>query len=134
MKRYAQNNYNAYQTLLDMGYAETTARAEAKDVLTRANRVVNERMGTEITDPKDNARNVLELLGYSVEDVVNELKKVIEQDKDFTNKLKAMSPALRHVGLQLDDTEKQVAPQLNVTVERVENTAQQGPEIPPEDI
>jgi hypothetical protein len=60
--------------------------------------------------------------------VLKELKKVIEQDRDFTNKLKALAPALQQVGINLTTEEQQAAPKVSITVEKLEHNTQNTPQ------
>ena len=119
LKDYRLNNFNAKKTLLDNGYSEQTANKQAKVIMERAKRVVDTKLDLDTKDVKEASDDVLSLLGFNSDDVITELKKVIEQDRDFTNKLKAMKPLLDALNYRLDDDNNQKAPSVNITVEEV---------------
>lgn len=129
LKEYELNNHNAYKTLIENGYSKNTAKAEGGKVIERARRVVTEKLNLKPDTKENTARTVLEILGYNENDVLKELKKVIEQDRDFTNKLKALKPALRDVGINLEDEESgnKVAV-LNIGVKEVDTETQKTPQ------
>jgi len=135
MRDYAKNGFNAKKTLLENGYSEMTADKDAKNTIRRAERVVKEQLqlDKDLTT-KETAQTSLDILGVTREEVAEQLKEIAFNKKDYGNALKVLAMLARDMNLDLLSEEKQVAPQLNVTVERVENTAQQSPEIPPEDI
>ena len=135
MRDYAKNGFNAKKTLLENGYSEMTADKDAKNTIRRAERVVKEQLqlDKDLTT-KETAQTSLDILGVTREEVAEQLKEIAFNKKDYGNALKVLAMLARDMNLDLLSEEKQVAPQLNVTVEKVENTAQQSPEIPPEDI
>lgn len=63
-------------------------------------------------------RNIAERLGMSSEDVLSELLGVIKQNRDLTNKLKALTPLLLEQGIDItgDTTQQVITPTLNVTI------------------
>jgi hypothetical protein len=113
---YSKNNFNAYKTLIENGYSEKTAKAVAKRTLNTAHNVVNDKLQLSSNDVKETAQSVFDIVGMSKQDVIKELVKVLQQDRDFTNKLRAMSPLLKALNYNLDDSETNTAPQLNITV------------------
>lgn len=119
LKDYRENNFNAYKTLMQNGYSEETALKQGKRTIEAAQKIVNEKLQLNNTDIKATAQDVFTLVGMSSEDVINELKKVVEQDRDFTNKLKAMKPLLDALNYRLDDDNVQKAPSVNITVEKL---------------
>ena len=119
LKDYRLNNFNAKKTLLDNGYSEETALKQGKRTIEVAQKVVNDKLQLNKTDIKETAQDVFELVGLSREDVILELTKVLQQDRDFTNKLKAMKPLLDALNYRLDDDNNQKAPSVNITVEEV---------------
>ena len=135
MRDYAKNGFNAKKTLLENGYSEMTADKDAKNTIRRAERVVKEQLqlDKDLTT-KETAQTSLDILGVTREEVAEQLKEIAFNKKDYGNALKVLAMLARDMNLDLLSEEKQVAPQLNVTVEKVENTAQQSPEIHPEDI
>ena len=120
LKDYQANNFNATKTLKDNGYKDSTANKEQYKTMARAQKVVKSMLPIgEDRDLKETSQDVLALIGYTREDVIKELLKVINQDKDLTNKLKAMSPLLKAINYNLDDSEQTTAPTVNITVEKV---------------
>ena len=115
---YHTNNNNAYKTLKNNGYSETTAKAKAKDVLDVARKTINRHLQLEETDNKEIARKSFEILGLTAENVAEKLKE-IATSKDYTNALKVLSILARDIGINLTDAE-QKAPSVNITVEKVD--------------
>ena len=122
LKDYSKNNYNAYKTLVENGYSEETAKKQSKVILERARKAVDNKLELNNKDIKEASDDVFTLLGYDSKDIINELKKVVEQDRDFTNKLKAMKPLLDALNYRLDDDNNQKAPSVNITVEEVKTS------------
>ena len=126
MKDYQANNFNAKKTLLENGYSEKTASKMQHEIMKRAEKRVKGMLPIdENKSLKETSNDVLALLGYTKDDVIKELLKVIQQDRDFTNKLKAMQPLLRSLNYNIDDTEQQKTPAVNITVEKL-NTDNSG--------
>jgi len=124
MKDYRANNFNATKTLLDNGYKESTAQKEQYKTMERANKVVKAMLPIDKDNTiQETSQDVLALIGYTREDVIKELIKVVNQDRDLTNKLKAMKPLLDAINYRLEDDNTQKTPSVNITVERVETNA-----------
>ena len=120
LKDYHANNFNAYKTLIENGYSEETANKQSKRTIEAAQKLVNKKLELTNTDIKETATDVFQLVGMSRQDVIDELTKVLQQDRDFTNKLKAMKPLLDALNYRLDDENVQKAPSVNITVEKVQ--------------
>jgi hypothetical protein len=124
MKDYAKNNFNAYKTLKENGYSESTANKQPSYPINNAKKVVANALDL---DPnrsvKDVSSDVFALIGISREDIIKELVKVIKQDKDLTNKLKALTPALKHLNYDITNSEDTVKPQpITITLEETVKT------------
>ena len=117
---YNKNNFNAYKTLKENGYSEKTAKAVAKRTLNTAHETVNRSLQLDNKDIKETSKTVFDIVGISPEDTIKELVKVLQQDRDFTNKLKAMKPLLDALNYHLEDDNNQKAPSVNITVEKVD--------------
>lgn len=66
--------------------------------------------------PQPEASDLFTKIGMSREMIVNELVKVLKQDKDLNNKLKALTPFLQETGVTITGEQQQSAPVLNVSV------------------
>lgn len=119
---YAKNNYNAGKTLRENGYKESVALAKSGQVLGTAERIVRENLNLDTKDMKETSQTLLDIVGVSREDVLKEYLKVILQDRDLTNKLKAMSPLLKELSIRLDDVETKITPSINITVKEKDKT------------
>jgi Holliday junction resolvasome RuvABC DNA-binding subunit len=118
---YARNNYNAYKTLIQNGYSEKTADKVSKDVLQRASRVVKTQLHLDKElDTKETAQTALDILGVSREEVVKQLKMIAFNEKDFTNALKVLAILSKDIGINLTEPDQNKAPQVNLTIEKVE--------------
>src|ERR1035437_4701733 len=116
IKEFSTNGYNQKKALLKTGYKETTASSESRKVVNRAlARVVdeNKELMLNSTNPR---RDILKLVGLEQRDVIDEYMFIVNQNKDLTNKLKALVPLLKELGIVWDDKAVQVAPTLNLTV------------------
>ena len=121
---YAKNNYNAYKTLLENGYSETTAKAQAKKILNSATNRVASQLQLDTRDTKEVAKKSYEIVGLQPEDIAEKLKE-IATSKDYTNALKILSVLAKDIGLNITDNEQQKAPAVNITVEKL-NTDNSG--------
>ena len=121
MKAYAENNFNKTKTLKQLGYKDSTAEKDAKSTIERAERTVKEALDLDKDLTTEQvAQNSLDILGVTREEVVNQLKKIAMNEKDFTNALKVLSVLSRDIGLNIDNTDQNKAPSVNITVEKVE--------------
>jgi len=125
IESYKRNNYNGYKTLIDCGYKETTARKKSKDTIEVATKVYLSALASEVGSPtqssevstRSNVGSILDRVGITSEDLLSEFKSVVMQNRDLTNKLKAMSPLLKELSINLDNSEStQSIPTLNVSI------------------
>lgn len=120
LRDYQKNNFNAKKTLIENGYSEKTATQNAKKTLAVANRVIKEQLNLdEDTTPKESS-SVLDIIGFTKEEVVQELVKVIKQDRDLSSKLKAIKPMLDSIDYRLDEDTSQKTPSVNITLQENE--------------
>lgn len=116
MQDYAKNNFNGYKTLISNGYSPSTANTRPGEILGKAEEVVKKSLKLDTTDIKETSKTVLDIVGIDKEEVIKEYLKVVLQDRDLTNKLKAMTPLLKELSIRLDDVETKTAPSINITV------------------
>ena len=127
-----------YQAMMQAGYSKITsekrthlydkaieaaAEITARDYIAQrelSRKHIDKELKEELKEgkPQPLARDVFTRVGMSRESVVNELVKVMKQDKDFNNKLKALSPLLKILELSPDSETTTNAPTLNVTVKQ----------------
>ena len=119
LKDYKANNFNAKKTLMDNGYTEQSATKASRTILNRADKAVKATLPIDTNSLQETATDVFTLLGYDRNDVVKMLKDVVEQNRDFTNKLKAMKPLLDALNYRLDDNEQGTMPQVNIKLDNV---------------
>ena len=117
---YAKNNYNAYKTLIENGYSEKTARKNAGRTIQTANDVVKSSLEIQTDSKEETAKSVLDIVGITREEVLNQLKTIALNERDYTSAIKVLSVFSKELGVQLDDTEQNKAPSVNITVEKVE--------------
>lgn len=117
IKEYKKAGFNATKGLVNAGYKESTATKQSKAVINSAlNKVITEET-KEVVNSSISPRNkLLQLVKITEDQLMNEYMKIVLQDKDFTNKLKAMLPLLKTQGIVWEDNQTTVNPTLNLTV------------------
>jgi len=117
-----RNNNNVLRSALEAGYSETYARKNGKAIMRNAlrasaNAIIEDTEGKEITKT-EGKRMMLEIMGYTPQDVVNRLRMVADQEKDLSSKLKVLAPLAKELGVILnpDDEQKTIVPTLNIGV------------------
>lgn len=121
LENYKRNNFNAYKTLKDAGYSESTCKVASKRILNSAhNAVLKSKHNALIDDTsistRDNVKNSLEILGITEEEVKNQLKNIALNDKDYTNALKVLTLLAKDINLNLTDDNQQSAPEVSITL------------------
>lgn len=137
-----KHNWKIKSAAIEAGYTEKTADRQGKRILrtalatslklqTKALEAKRDAKGKEevifptskelVIDMKD-PNGVLSLIGYSSVDVISHYKFVVEQEKDMNAKLKALSPLLKLLGINLQDEpgNKTIIPQLFIGMEAPE--------------
>jgi hypothetical protein len=112
IRDYKSNNYNAKKTVMNNGYSESYARSLATKVVDNAYKT----LAKEIINSDTPRATALSFTGLDASIVRDEYIKVIMQNKDLTNKLKALVPLLRELGVVFDDEKVQVKPTVNLTM------------------
>ena len=121
---YARNNFNAYKTLVENGYSKKTALKNAGRTIQTANDIARKALNIETTDKKEVATSVLDIVGITKEEVLNQLKNIALNDKDFTNALKVLSVFSKELGVNINETDQNKSPQVSLTIEQATvNTA-----------
>lgn len=121
MSDYEKSNYNAFKTLIDNGYSEQYAKANARYTIDAcSDRIRQSLQLDDVKDNKDVAKTLYEVIGLSKEDVLNELVKIIKQDLNYAVKLRALEPFVRQEGIKWDEKETQQAPSVAITIENTE--------------
>jgi hypothetical protein len=118
LKEYHDNNYNASKALVQAGYKHTTATRKSKGIISEALKVavqndINEVVESSTMSPRN---KILAMLNITEGDVYREYLKIVNQDKDLTNKLKALQPLLATQGIKWNEEQQNISPTLNLTV------------------
>lgn len=117
LEAYKSKKYNAGQALKSVGYSWNNARANS-------GRTIDTAVKTLVRANEKDA--ILEFLGMTSKDISKEYKKVIEQDKNYPAKLRALEPLLKKQGIEWDSEKATTTvPILNLTVSDNTATAQQ---------
>ena len=110
---YKDSNYNAMQALTSVGYSSETAdKQSARTIDTAVNTIAR-------SNDKD---AIFEYLGITENDIAKEYLKVINQDKNYPAKLRALEPLLKKKGIQWDEQKINMNPTLNLTVKETGST------------
>lgn len=121
MSDYQKNNYNACKTLLENGYSEQYAEANARYTIDAcSDRIKQSLQIQDATSNKDVAKTLYDVIGLTREDVLNELAKIIKQDLNYAVKLRALEPFVRQEGIKWDEKETQQAQSVSIVLKEVE--------------
>lgn len=112
IRDYKDSNYNASKTVQKNGYSKSYANSVATKVIDKAYKTV----AKEIINSDNPQRSAMLFTGLSPEAVKNEYLKIILQDKDLTNKLKALLPLLKENGIVFEDNQTTQKPVVNLTM------------------
>ena len=116
---YSKNNYNARKTLEEVGYSPATASKSSKPAINSAYKA----LARSIIDSPEPAKTAQSFVGLSDEIIRDEYVRIIMQNKDLTNKLKALLPLLKEKGIVWQDDTTVAKPTVNLTM--IKNEAQQ---------
>lgn len=120
MSEYQKNNYNAFKTLIDNGYSEQYAKANARYTIDACSDRIKQSLQIEqATDNKEVAKTLYDVIGLTKEDVLNELAKIIKQDLNYAVKLRALEPFVRQEGIKWDEKETQQAQSVSIVLKEV---------------
>lgn len=126
LERLPLNKYNVTKSAIEAGFSQQTAEAQQKRIMQQALKYQLQRSGIEVVkNSKLEPVNVVEvkktmaeLVGFSREELMSNLKNIATQEKDYSSRLKVVAPLAREYGVVLD-TENNTdvtIPILNVTV------------------
>lgn len=117
LKEFEKSGYNAKEALQKAGYKESTASKGSKRVINNAIKKVALSEIEMMVSSSNPMGVLLQKVGLSRDQLMSEYMKIILQDKDFANKLKAMMPLLKPEGISWDaDEQSNKVPTLNLTV------------------
>lgn len=134
-----KNNYKVGPSAIKAGYSKSTANKKPKAILKTALKA----QAQEIIDTIENKpskelkQTMAELVGFSREEVMDNLKFLANQDKDLSTRLKVIAPLAKEYGVNLgSDEQKTIVPVLHIGVKQLEspmidgNTPENGPTEP----
>lgn len=110
---------SAEQALIASGFSPNTAKSQSKRVLASAlKHQAREILKPEGTHGMTTKQLMSEIVGMSVEEVMERIRFIANQEKDLASALKVLIPLVRELGVTLDSNEPTVTvPVLNVVVE-----------------
>ena len=117
---YENLNYNAYQTLIKNGYSKSYAVANARYTIDACSDRV--RLALQLDDVSDNkevAKTLYEVIGLTKQDVLGELVKIMKQDINLAVKLRALEPFIAQEGIKWDQKETIQVPSVAITVKEM---------------
>lgn len=118
---YKKNNYNAYKTLIENGYSEIYAKANARYTINSAKDKVDSALELDYSKSvKDTASTLYDVVGLSREEILKEYQSIIQQNINLAVKLRALEPLIRQEGIKWDEKEAQQAPSVAITIENTE--------------
>lgn len=130
---YKKNNFNAYKTLLQNGYSESSALKQAKRTIEVAKQKIDSALqlkDKDISETSEIVSDLYSVVGLSREDVLKEYQSIIQQNINLAVKLRALEPLIRQEGIKWDEKEEQKTPQVVIKVDEVHNNmAQQSPNM-----
>jgi hypothetical protein len=116
LKEYRESNFNASKALVKAGYTESMATKQSKVTINSALKKVIEHDMQEIVNSSSPKDKLLQFVGMTADDLSQEYLYIIKQNKDLTNKLKALQPLLATQGIKWNEEQTTVNPTLNLTV------------------
>lgn len=110
------NGYNKSKTLMDNGYAYSTSRKAAHKPIDSALKVLAQSKANAIINSPSPSRTIMDTVGYTADELIGHYRMIIEQNKDLSNKLKALMPLLSILGIKWNEEQTKVnVPILNIT-------------------
>lgn len=129
LKTYKENNFVASKALRKEGYAASTADHASQRIIKNVIHTVARYDIDQLVNSSEPVKTLLQRVGMSRDDLISEFMYIVKQNKDLTNKLKALQPLLATEGIKWDSDKTLVAPTLNLTIKENESTPQQSDEI-----
>ncbi len=111
-----KNGFKAGKALLELGYSPSVANKKSGEVINRALRVIAKVEAKEIMESPNPSRTLLGYVGMTSNELRDEYVYIIRQNKDMSNKLKALTPLLAELGIRWGDEKQIIQPVLNLTV------------------
>ena len=122
-----QNNYNITKSAIQAGFTESTATKQQKSLITTALKKQRAYENRRITDNDVTSKEIKTILadsiGISRTEAVKQYKSLIEQTRDLNVKLKALTPIMASLGLDVSENKQAISPTLNVTIREANNPA-----------
>lgn len=117
LKSFRENNFNATKALKEVGYSSEYARTGSKNAINSSIKAVAKAEMKEIVNSRSPINKLLEIVGMNEGELINEYMFIIKQNKDLTNKLKALQPLLATQGIKWNEEQVKIAtPALNITM------------------
>jgi hypothetical protein len=110
------NNFDQKKTLLDNGYSETTATHNSGRAIRNAHETVKRALDLPEDKSIQDTADLLEVVGITQAELLNEYKSIIEQNINLAVKLRAMEPLLRTKSIKWDSNEEQKVPPVNISI------------------
>lgn len=119
------------------GYSPIYAHANGRKILQTAIKEQAKEI-IELVDQKpakENKKLMYELIGLTKEELYENVKYLLTQDKDLSTRLKVLTPLIAQADVQLNTEEapKTIVPVLNIGVRPIENGLTE-PHMPPTDV
>jgi transposase len=121
---YKKNNFNAYKTLIQNGYSESSALKQAKRTIDNAKDKIDNALQLKDKDLRQTSEIVSDLysvVGITREDVLKEYQSIVKQNINLAVKLRALEPLIHQEGIKWNDKEEQKAPSIVIKVDEVHN-------------
>lgn len=118
LKEFRESNFNATNALVKAGYSQNVAAKGSKKVINNAIRKVAKEEMAKIVESGNPSAMLLQTVGMTPGELINEFMFIVKQNKDLTNKLKALQPLLATQGIKWNEEQTLNAPQLNITVKQ----------------
>ena len=119
IKEYRDNGFKQGKALEKIGYSKKTAQVASGKIINRALHRIIEEDRIALMESNNPKETLLQMVGVTPQQVIGEYMAIIRQDKDLTNKLKALQPLLKQLGITWEEKQQQSAPVLNLTVKEV---------------
>lgn len=122
--QYYQATSDMTNSAIKAGFSEQYARKQGKKILNTALRLHTQQIVDKATKQEITAieakTTMLDILGLSREQVVNRLKTIAMQDKDYSSALKVLQPVSKSIGYDIStqDTPNITVPVLNIVVDK----------------
>lgn len=118
-----KHRYNVKPAAIEAGFSKSFAHGKQKFIMQQALKYKLEKAGMKVEEIKDvpiveMKRTMAEIVGFSQEELMNNLKEIATQSRDYATRLRVIAPLVREHGVNLDPevNNNVVVPVLNVTV------------------